>query len=233
MKSQKTKKISDFISILIFTITVLLFNGSCSKGTNSPDPGKPITGSSTIVYTDVKPDSVILKNRTDSFNLDLNNDGIIDFVFNRSTNGGICGGNDLFGYSYRYYTNLSVIPANGNNEIISDGSYALALDASSAIVSDSLWATVSQMLINGTVSTSGRCTGLPPSAGDHWINVSDKYLGLKFIKDNNTYYGWARLSSSYSLNSVPYRHLIIGQLILKDYAYNIIPNQPILAGQTK
>ena len=36
-----------------------------------------------VVYTDVNPDSVILKLQKDTFNLDLNNDGVVDFTFYR------------------------------------------------------------------------------------------------------------------------------------------------------
>jgi len=233
MKKQTTKKLPAFISIIIFAITFLLFNGSCSKDTKSPDYSKTTTGSSKIVYTDVNPDSVILKMNPASFNLDLNKDGINDFEFN-STKGtcddGLIAPEVLFTY-------LSVEPASGgnmimtNNTIITNGlNLAPALDSSTAIAPDSLWVSTSQFLLYGA-STTGyiRCMVVD----GYWLNVSDKYLGLKFIKDNNTYYGWARLSSSYSVTSAPYRHLTIGQLILKDYAYNSIPNQPILAGQTK
>lgn len=228
MKKEINKKPPAFIAMIIFTITVLLFNGSCSKDTKGQDPGNTTTGSSKIVYKDVIPDSVI----HGSYNLDLNDDGITDFAFNISSNRSVCGGDALFGYYYRDITKLSVTPANENNEVITDGTYALALDSSSAIVSDSLWATASQTLIYGALNSSGRCTIFPYGVAGHWINVSDKYLGLKFIKDNNTYYGRARLSSSYHIITGS-NHLSIGQLILKDYAFNSVPNQHILAGQTK
>jgi hypothetical protein len=230
MKKQITQKLSAFISIIL--ISILIFNSGCSKDTKNPDNGNTTTGNSKIIYTDVNPDSVILKSSTDSFRLDMNNDGINDFVLHRSSVGGICGGDDLFGYSYRYHTSLSVAPANGNNEIITDSAYALALDSSSVIAADSLWAADPQTLIAGTIRITGRCENGPSFIGGHWINVSDKYLGLKFTKDNKIYYGWARMSSSYSFSPTPGAYLIPGQLILKDYAYNSIPNQPILAGQT-
>ena len=226
-------KLLTFITMIIFTIAVLFFNGSCSKDTISPDAGKTTTGSSTIVYTDVNPDSVILQINPASFKLDLNNDGINDFVFNSTK--GECG--DGMIAPIVPYTYLSVGPASGGNMIMTNHgiipnglNLAAALDNSTAIAPDSMWVTTSQFLLYGA-STSGyiRCM----KANGYWLNVSDKYLGLKFIKGNNTYYGWARLSSSYSATPLPYRHLTIGQLIVKDYAYSSIPNQPILAGQTK
>jgi hypothetical protein len=228
MKKEFNKMLLSFSVIIIFS--VLIFNVSCSKNTNQ-NSGQTITGNAKIIYTDVSPDSAILST-TDSFNLDLNNDGITDFVFKRTTYGGECGGDDLFGYGYRYYINLSVVPANGKNEVMTNGDYALALDSATAIIADSIWTTVSQTLINGMVSALGRCNGLPAYPSGNWISVSERYLGLKFIKDNNTYYGWARLSSSYA-RKLPGVFIIGGHLTLKDYAYNSIPNQPILAGQTK
>ncbi len=224
MKKQITKKLPAFISILI--ISILIFNGSCSKDTKSLDNGNTTTGTSKIIYTDVKPDSAI-----GSYNLDLNNDGITDFVFSISNKQIVCDPNPMSGNSLLFFNILSLTPSNGNNEIITDGTSTLALDSSSAIISDSLWTTASQTLIDWSSPGTGRCSTFP--AGGHWLNVSDKYLGLKFIKNNNTYYGWARLTSSSKFATSPAPHLVMVQLILKDYAYNSIPNQTILAGQTK
>lgn len=233
MKFQTTKVFFAFITMITFTIIFLLFIGSCNKDTISPDADKIATGSSTIVYTDVKPDSLILKTNPSSFNLDLNNDGINDFLFN-STKSKCEAAMIAPPVPYIY---LSVEPAGGGNTIMTNSvivpgifNLAAAFDSATVIASASMWASISQYFLYGA-STSGyiRCM----VARGYWLNVSDKYLGLKFIKSNNTYYGWARLSSSYSATPLPYRHLTIGHLILKDYAYNSIPNQPILAGQTK
>ncbi len=230
MKKQITKKLSAFISIIVTSI--LIFNGSCSKDIKSPDSGNTITGASKIVYTDVNPDSVILKSEIDSFKLDLNNDGITDFEFDRFH---IVLCDDNFLGTWAYESNLYIKPASGNNSIMTSGSnFPLALDSSTAIAKDSLWATTSQVLLDGATYATGHCITTLPTIHGYWLNVSDKYIGFKFIKANNTYYGWARLSSSYSRAPLPYHNLIVdGQLILKDYAYNSIPDQPILAGQTK
>ncbi len=230
MKKPINKKPLAFTAVIIFSI--LIFNGSCSKDTKSPDPDKATTGNSKIIYTDVKPDSVILKLPTDSFSLDLNNDGIADFEFDRSP---IVLCDDNFLGTWAYAINLSLKPASGSNAIMTSGSsLPLALDSATAIAPDSLWATTSQVLLEGAISATGHCITSLPFVRGYWLNISDKYVGLKFIKGNNTYYGWARLSSSYSLAPAPHRNLLVGgQLTLKDYAYNSAPNQPILAGQTK
>ena len=56
-----------------------------------------------------------------------------------------------------------------------------------------------------------------------WFYGTDKYLGIKFIKSDSTHYGWLRLRDG----------VYAASLTLIGFAYNSIPNQPILAGQTK
>jgi hypothetical protein len=57
-----------------------------------------------------------------------------------------------------------------------------------------------------------------------WNNLNNRYLGLKFKLGRKTHYGWARLSV----------HNQEGQItgVLTGYAYETIPNKPIIAGKT-
>ena len=57
----------------------------------------------------------------------------------------------------------------------------------------------------------------------HWVNVKNRYLGLKFQIKGKTHYGWARLSVQ-----------AISQIsaTLTGYAYETIANKPIIAGKT-
>ena len=58
-----------------------------------------------------------------------------------------------------------------------------------------------------------------------WFNVSDRYLGLKFFVKGKLHYGWARFSV-----------IVGGQTItaaLTGFAYETIPNKPIVAGRTR
>ena len=237
MKKQVSKKHFSFILIILFSVLILA--SSCNKEASGETGKKPPPMGSTIIYTDVKPDSVIFKDSAilkmgpaSSFSLDLNNDGINDFQFNSTKR--LCGDGLSAPTVNRLY--ISVQPASGgvaimtNNVIPSISDLGAAFDSAVVIAPGSLWVSTSRVLLSGASWGSMRC--MFPMG--YWLNVSDKYLGLKFIKGNSTYYGWARLTSSYY--SAPfgiYRHLTGGQLILKDYAYNSTPNQPILAGQTK
>jgi hypothetical protein len=58
-----------------------------------------------------------------------------------------------------------------------------------------------------------------------WTNVTNRYLGLKFKIHGKTHYGWARLTV------VDQGFTLTGKLT--GYAYETIPNKPIIAGDTK
>jgi hypothetical protein len=58
-----------------------------------------------------------------------------------------------------------------------------------------------------------------------WVNVTDRYLGLRFFIHGKVHYGWARLSVK-----------VIGtyndRAVLTGYAYETIPNKAIVTGKT-
>jgi hypothetical protein len=58
-----------------------------------------------------------------------------------------------------------------------------------------------------------------------WYNVKNRYLGLKFRFKGKTHYGWARMSVLGTLGNLT--------ATLTGYAYETIPNKPIIAGKTK
>lgn len=55
-----------------------------------------------------------------------------------------------------------------------------------------------------------------------WVKEKHRYLGLKFQVNGKTHYGWARLSVNSPASGV-----------LTGYAYETVPNKPIIAGETK
>lgn len=61
-----------------------------------------------------------------------------------------------------------------------------------------------------------------------WANggagAKRRYAGLKFTVSDKTYYGWARFNICFPHHSV--------RAILTGYAYETIPNKPIIAGKT-
>jgi hypothetical protein len=59
--------------------------------------------------------------------------------------------------------------------------------------------------------------------GGQWFQTKHRYLGLQFLIEGQVHYGWARLD-------VP---AVGSDITLTGYAYETIPNKPIVAGQTK
>jgi hypothetical protein len=57
--------------------------------------------------------------------------------------------------------------------------------------------------------------------------VKNRYLGLTFYIDKKKHYGWARVSA------ITRRHPLRITGIVTGYAYETIPNKPIIAGKTK
>lgn len=148
MKTQQTKKFRSAFLPAIFFISILIFSYGCSKET-----GK--TSGSDIVYTDVVPDSVIVNStlQKDSFKLDLNNDGVIDFEFDR---GDVVLCNDYWTGTVGHATFLSLKPTSGSNAIMTSGAnLALAIDSLKRIAPDSQWVTTSQILLHGPIYLTG------------------------------------------------------------------------------
>jgi hypothetical protein len=225
MNQRTNRKLLVFIRILLFH--VILFNSGCSKYTKTPDPGKTNPASSKIIYTDVTPDSVIAgSNSTNHYGLDFNNDGIIDFTFSVYIGAsGSCGGAGGFLVSY-----IEVNPAGVGNAIAESNSFPSILDSLSTI-GDSLssWSASNNQILtysffnpgSGDIDGGGfRCSSYRKG---EWAGQS-KYAGFKFEIAGHSYFGWARLK----VNGIG-----IPSLTVMSYAYNSIPNQPILAGQTK
>jgi hypothetical protein len=59
-----------------------------------------------------------------------------------------------------------------------------------------------------------------------WLNTRSRYLGLQFLIDGQVHFGWARFEVA-----APQRGGI--QATLTGYAYETIPNKPIVTGKTK
>ena len=171
-----------------------------------------------IVYTDVTPDQVISATTipsTEDYNIDLNNDGINDYKISCSRSGGIC----PLAPSSRLYINFISDSALNSNAVVTGTSitYPLAMNLNDSISSGLSFSSFGYLRRN---TSGGPCTG----TFGVWSYSIDRYLGLKLIVGANTYYGWARMQIDV-VTGIP-------SCTIKDYAYNSIPNQPILAGET-
>jgi hypothetical protein len=163
-----------------------------------------------VVYT--KAHHVIV--RQSHFMLDLNHDSTIDFTIgHRSgcTSDHIC---DTMLYAF-------ASPISGGNGIEGVRKFynlAYALKPKSQIGPKKTFFDGAVLFDRHRVSnTAGVCTG-------SWVDAKDRYLGLKFLVKGKYHFGWARLSVTCDRFS-----LTVG--IVSGYAYETVPNKPIIAGK--
>ncbi len=143
--------------------------------------------------------------------LDLNHDGKADFSFQNYSN--------TFEGSEQGF--LYAIPAQTQNGVDGETTYerALALKAGTRVGPKARFLT-GHYISMVSADAAERCFG-------NWSNVKNRYLGLRFVIKQQTHFGWARLSVS--CNSANNKI----QALLTGYAYETIPNKPIVTGKTK
>jgi hypothetical protein len=148
-----------------------------------------------------------------SFKLDLNADGTTDLTIQN-----------------KHYTHCTTdfcstwqsLVANmaGGNQVVYNVFGAVAMKPGMRIGPKTVWRGGKQNMavMLGGFGTSG--------VGGSWVNVKNRYLGVKFKIKGEYHYGWARLSVSVALP-------ITITATLTGYAYETIPNKRITAGQTR
>ena len=140
------------------------------------------------------------------YKLDLNHDGVTDFIFANT-------------YSCNQDYCVDVLNANavaGNGVVGKRGflsiPYAFVLRRGSEVGPKQPFS--GQLMASYNVGTLGR-----------WINVNGGYLGVRFSINGKLHYGWARLNVHFTNG--------VFEALLTGYAYETIPNKPIKVGQTK
>lgn len=105
---------------------------------------------------------------------------------------------------------LNTYDFSGNTQVLVNASdQVLALNQGASInAASGTWKSPSYYVLNSN--------GAGP-----WVNAMDKYIGLRFKKNGNWYYGWARLD----IDATPTYYT------LKDAAYHAGAGQAILAGE--
>ena len=181
-----------------------------------------LSANAQIIYTDVIPDTTVNTNAT-LYHLDLNNDGTIDFNINYLTQfiSQTCGtatdtGTNIY---------LTITPL-GSNKVGTTNVYPSNLLLNSVIDNSSV--TWSSTANQNLFVRSWHCSSL--MGVPIWVSFIDgNYLGnatgfvpLRLNMNFQNYYGWAQLHIAMQPASCT----------IMDYAYNSVPNQPILAGQT-
>jgi hypothetical protein len=167
-----------------------------------------------IIYT--KANRYIGPNTT--AHLDLNHDHIADFDLK----------NAFTATSFGAFGRLSALPHRQKNAVqghmVSPRAYASALSANVRVGPKGPFLPRSGLM--AATYTGGPRFRYPGSrsCSGPWANVTNRYLGLKFVIQGKTHFGWARLNVSCANAKVSAR--------LTGYAYETIPNKPIIAGKT-
>ena len=161
-----------------------------------------------IIYT--KTHNVIATNGI--YGLDLNHDGVLDFLIQERG----------FPFSSSGYNGLGAKAAFGNAVVGSTG-LAAALSSGAPIGPGqhfiSTTSAFGEVMFNVACSVEEGCSTI-----GKWGNVSNRYIGLKFLIDGKTHYGWARVSVQVQARSIT--------ATLTGYAYETVANQGLKAGQT-
>jgi hypothetical protein len=151
-----------------------------------------------------------------SYHLDVNHDGAIDFGF---TNG-VFSPLDSF-----YVTPFASSPLGQNGNAVEVG---FNQPFSPAALPRGAKIGASQLFYGsciGCASTHEVMAWVEPTReGGAWINVSERYLGLRIFVNGEAHFGWARFSVRAANGRVA--------ALLTGYAYEKTPNKPIMAGQT-
>ncbi|MGO8983393.1 MAG: hypothetical protein ACLPHI_22760 [Terriglobales bacterium] len=182
-----------------------------------------------IVYTRTN----ITIGHNSSYNLDLNNDGVTDFII--STNSSRTRGCDGYLGVWVFSGTLAETPVSGNG--------AAGSPPTNLAKGDQIGPSQTFYEGTGTMAWFSSCSppGVPGGpyydgiGGDNWMGYKScgeyclmpiglkGYLGLTFQIDGETHYGWVLVSVS---NRVEGARLL-------GYAYETTTNMPINAGQTK
>jgi len=210
MKNQLSKKLSAFIT------TAMLLAASAHAQ---------------IVYTDVNPDvsdtctsfnSNQPCNKLDSF--DLNNDGVFDITLalSASISTQLTSPPPQSGFVRAY-------PLHGIAIKTDTLGRALSMNLNDVIDTNGSWMTTGQLTL---IARRQGGAGPSPFPGN-WPSGTDKYLGLKIVSGGQTNYCWVRLNVAVVLGTLGGNNYPVASFTIKDYAYNSIPNEALLAGQTQ
>ncbi len=163
-----------------------------------------------IVYTDVDPDLTLFDA---FFPIDFNGDGVTDITIRHRA---YTFGGGSYSTNYRYAE--VQLPA-GNRAQFPGGFFAelSALPSGAAIGPTALFTGYGRMAARYAYVYGGSSYVY---ADGPWLGVTDRYLGVEFAIGGNTHYGWIRMDVPSDL----------GNIVIKDFAYEDVPNTTILAG---
>ena len=176
----------------------------------------PLQAQAKVVFTDTWIPIAPIESMT---YLDLNNDGIADFLISNNLNA--CRSSSSSGGC----VTMKVIPQNASNAIwgTNNGQFhgsASALGSGVTIGSQGKFQYGHGFMGRANRGGNGSATG---GSSGQWKEITRGFLGLKFIIQGQVHYGWVRLSVSASSGGM--------YGAISGYAYETEPNTPIVTGQ--
>ncbi|MEZ4792699.1 MAG: hypothetical protein R2783_04320 [Gelidibacter sp.] len=159
-----------------------------------------------IVYTDIADETVDATNPRVAIDIDV--DGTGDYLF---------GAGSSPGFAFMFPASASTAPSFNSNAIVGVANSNYAYPSNLAF-GDPINST------NGVFSNDRGDLNYSSCAysGSQFCSGNDGYVGLHFKIGANTHYGWVRIQVAADATSI----------IIKDFAYNTTPGDPINAGQT-
>ncbi|MBP9705547.1 MAG: T9SS type A sorting domain-containing protein [Chitinophagales bacterium] len=188
-----------------------------------------------VIYIDIDPD-IILDERTEVFGLDMDDNGFYDFAFLNSSFNTF---NSIFS-SFRLRQDIAFGPQTSQNAIagilnsfstgygVYTNYYPFALNAGEVINNLLTWQTWGyQILALRTFYETGAINDVCDYCNWYNLDVTETingYLGIRFIDDEEqNHYGWIRCDVKDEGRT----------LVIKDYAYELQADYPIVAGSTE
>ena len=164
-----------------------------------------------IIYTDVNPDITV--GAAGIYNLDLNNDGLLDFTLQQRS-GTI--------YTFIQYDVVGVNPEFTLNAVDTLGSEAAhAADAGFTIDSTLNWVDSTVIGTQFPPTAAGLAAVIPGfGSGGNFLGQNGKFLPLRFYVEGETFFGWVRLDVASDALSFK----------VIDYAYRNAALMPIVTG---
>jgi len=150
------------------------------------------------------------------YQLDLNNDGVIDFTIE----------NNLHLSTTPFGDDLNIFPAKGN--AVWQGSREPFNQITAAALPAGVPVGTGKPFVfkNANMAYASLGAGSPSYvSGGPWKSATDRFLGLRFIIDGEVHFGWARLTVIAKSHDEAVHATITG------YAYETEANTPILTGK--
>jgi hypothetical protein len=150
------------------------------------------------------------------FALDLNHDGVVDFNITNTTQSN----------TDQAFWNLF---AQGPNKNAVAGTFVyrgFPADAHAFNLGQQIGGAGEKFFPGANKLVSFYVGGGGYSAHGNWVNLLDRYLGVRFQVGNELHYGWVRFTVQVLEHPVRINALLTG------YAYETVPGKPIAAGAT-